>query len=88
LCRKQAEVIQNHENERGKGLGEGRHRKYKRLKLGGGQAYYRSVTKLPLKHKIRKIGMIFSAKPVLTEDLYKIQKEELLITCYECDTYT
>jgi hypothetical protein len=44
LCRKQAEVIRNHENEhvRGIGQGEARHRKYKRLKLGGCQAYDRS----------------------------------------------
>jgi hypothetical protein len=44
LRRKQAEVIQNHENEhvRGIGQGEARHRKYKRPKLGGGQAYDRS----------------------------------------------
>jgi hypothetical protein len=43
-CRRQAEVIQNHENEhvRGIGQGEARHSKYKRLKLGGGQAYDRS----------------------------------------------
>jgi hypothetical protein len=36
--------LQNHENDhvRGIGQGEARHRKYKRLKLGGGQAYYRS----------------------------------------------
>jgi hypothetical protein len=42
--RNQAEVIQNHENVnfRNIGQGEGRHRKYKRLKLGGGQAYDRS----------------------------------------------
>jgi hypothetical protein len=41
LCRQKAEVIQNHENEhvRSIGRGEARHRKYKRLKLGGGQAY-------------------------------------------------
>jgi hypothetical protein len=41
LCRKQAEVIRNHENEHvcDIGQGEARHRKYKRLKLGGGQAY-------------------------------------------------
>jgi hypothetical protein len=41
LCRRQAEVIQNHENEyvRGTEQGEARHRKYKRLKLGGGQVY-------------------------------------------------
>jgi hypothetical protein len=40
----QAEVIQNHEKKHIRGLrqGEARHRKYKRLKLGGGQAYDRS----------------------------------------------
>jgi hypothetical protein len=44
LCRQQAEVIQNHENDnvRNIGQGEARHRKYKRLKLGGGLAYDRS----------------------------------------------
>jgi hypothetical protein len=44
LCRQQAEVIQNRdkENVRTIGQGEARHRKYKRLKLGGGQAYDRS----------------------------------------------
>jgi hypothetical protein len=44
LCRQQAEVILNHDNEnvRYPGQGEARHRKYKRLKLGGGQAYNRS----------------------------------------------
>jgi hypothetical protein len=44
LCRQQADVIQNHDNEnvRNIGQGEARQRKYKRLKLGGGQAYYRS----------------------------------------------
>jgi hypothetical protein len=41
LCRQQAEVIQNHVNEsvRNIGQGEARQRVYKRLKLGGGQAY-------------------------------------------------
>jgi hypothetical protein len=40
LCRQQAEVIQNHDNEnvRTIGQGESRHRKYKRLNLGSGQA--------------------------------------------------
>jgi hypothetical protein len=40
----QAEVIQNHENEnlRNIGQGEARHWKYKRLQLRGGQAYDRS----------------------------------------------
>jgi hypothetical protein len=37
-CRQQAEIIQN-ENVRYIGQGEARHRKYKRLKLGGGHVY-------------------------------------------------
>jgi len=41
LCRRQAEVIQNHDNENvpNTGQGEAQHRKYK---LGSGQAYDRS----------------------------------------------
>jgi hypothetical protein len=44
LCTQQAEVIQNHDNENVRNIGQAdaRHRKYKRLKLGGGQAYVRS----------------------------------------------
>jgi hypothetical protein len=44
LCRQQAQVIQHHENIHVRNIGqdEARHRKYKRLKLGGGQAYHRS----------------------------------------------
>jgi hypothetical protein len=44
LCRQQAEVIKNHDNENVRSIvqGETPHRKYKRLKLGGGQAYDRS----------------------------------------------
>jgi hypothetical protein len=44
ICREQAEVIQNHDNENIRSIGncEARHRKHKRLKLGGGQAYDRS----------------------------------------------
>jgi hypothetical protein len=44
LCWQQAEVIQNHENPnvRNIGQGEAQYRKYKRLKLGGGQACDRS----------------------------------------------
>jgi hypothetical protein len=40
-CRQQAEVIQNHENENVPSIGQGEapHRKYKRLKLGGGHVY-------------------------------------------------
>jgi hypothetical protein len=41
LCRQQAEVIWNRETEHVCGIGQGetRHRKCKKLKLGGGQAY-------------------------------------------------
>jgi hypothetical protein len=40
----QATSIRNHENEHVRGIGqhEARHRKYKRLKLGSGQAYNHS----------------------------------------------
>jgi hypothetical protein len=43
LCKRQAKVIQNHDNENVStiGQGEAQHRKYKRFKLGGGQAYDR-----------------------------------------------
>jgi hypothetical protein len=44
LCRRQADILQNHENEHVGSIGqdEARHRKYKRFKLGGGQTYYSS----------------------------------------------
>jgi hypothetical protein len=44
LCRQQAAVIQSHENEHVTSIGQGeaRNRKYKRLKLCGGQPYDRS----------------------------------------------
>jgi hypothetical protein len=32
--------------------------------------------------------MIYFAKPGLTEDLHILQKVELSVTCYMCDTYT
>jgi hypothetical protein len=40
-CRQQAEVIETHENENVYYIGQGEapHRKYKRLKLGGGHVY-------------------------------------------------
>jgi len=44
MCRKQAEVVQSHGNMNVRNIGrcEAQHRKYKMLKLGGGQAYDRS----------------------------------------------
>jgi hypothetical protein len=49
LSRQQAKDIQNHENANVRNIGQGEagHRKYKRLKLGGGQATVQ-VTRLPL----------------------------------------
>jgi hypothetical protein len=40
LCKQQAKIIQHHENIHVRNIwqGEARHKKYKRLKLGGGQA--------------------------------------------------
>jgi hypothetical protein len=48
LYRQQAEVIQNHVNPNVHNIGQGeaQHRKYKRLKLGSGQAYDRSSDQL------------------------------------------
>jgi predicted transcriptional regulator len=45
LCRTQEETILNHVNPNVHGIGQGeaRRRKYKRLKLGGSQAYERSA---------------------------------------------
>jgi hypothetical protein len=44
LCRKQAKIIHNHENENVRNIGQGEtpHRKHKSLKLGGGHLYDRS----------------------------------------------
>jgi hypothetical protein len=49
LCKPQAEIIQNHDNEnvRNIGQGEARHRKYKGLKLGGVKHTTIQVTRLP-----------------------------------------
>jgi hypothetical protein len=44
LCRRQAKIIHNHENENVRNIGQGGtpNRKHKRLKLGGGHLYDRS----------------------------------------------
>jgi hypothetical protein len=44
LCRQHREVIQNHDNENVRNVGQGgtRHRKYKSLKVSGVQTYDRS----------------------------------------------
>jgi hypothetical protein len=50
LCKKQAEIIRNHENELVRGIdqGDARHRKYRTLNLGGGKATTVEVTTLLL----------------------------------------
>jgi hypothetical protein len=50
LCRQQAEVIQNHENANVRDIrtGEARHRKYKRLKLGGSKRKTVQMNRQPL----------------------------------------
>jgi hypothetical protein len=45
------------------------------------------MNKVPLQHKIRKIGMVCTVKPVLTEDLCVVQKDEFSVTCYMCELY-
>jgi hypothetical protein len=45
------------------------------------------VNKLPLWHKIHKIGMICSVKPVLIEDLCVVQKEEFSVACCMYEMY-
>jgi hypothetical protein len=45
------------------------------------------VTKLPLWHKLNRIGIICIAKSGLTEELYILWKEYFSITCYMCDMY-
>jgi hypothetical protein len=44
LCRKEAKIVQNHGNADVRNIGQGelQHRTFKRLKLGGSQAYHRS----------------------------------------------
>jgi hypothetical protein len=44
LCRRQAEIVHNHENENVRNVGQDKtsHRKHKKLKLGGGHLYDRS----------------------------------------------
>jgi hypothetical protein len=57
-CRQQAEVIHNHENENIIGQGETQHRKYKRLKLGGGHVYNnkRQLSEENLKEKEKLVA--------------------------------
>jgi hypothetical protein len=45
LCRRQAKIVQNDGNANVCNIGQGepRHRKCKRFKLSGGQAYHRSI---------------------------------------------
>jgi hypothetical protein len=46
------------------------------------------MTKLPLHHKMPKIGMISFLKPVPAEDLYIMQNKYFSIRSYMCEMYT
>jgi hypothetical protein len=71
LCSTRTEVILNHVNVnvRGIGHGEARHRKYKRLKLGGGQAYDRSAVNLQFQEWLNKLKHNLLLQPALAENL-------------------
>jgi hypothetical protein len=79
-------VIQNHENEQEKAKPDIEN--IRGLNLGVVKLTTVQVTKMPLYHKTCTVSMTCSANPILTEDLYIVQKEEFSITCYMCDTYT
>jgi hypothetical protein len=85
LCRQQAEVILNHDNENVRyiGQGEARHRKYKRLKLGGGQAYDRSSDETTVVAEATGYkGINCCTVPGLTEALYILYIQ--LLPCITC----
>jgi hypothetical protein len=72
LYRQKAEVIQNHDNENVRNIGQGdtRHRMYKRLQLGDGHVYDRSLClecRGGFGHAM--YGIICSTEPGLTEAL-------------------
>jgi hypothetical protein len=79
LCRQKAEIIQNHENEHIGGIGQGKPdiEIVRGLNLAVVKLMTVQVNKLSLLHMIRKIGMICSVKPLLTEDLCIVKKEEI-----------
>jgi hypothetical protein len=70
LCRKQAEVIQNHENENIRYIGQGevQHRKYKRLKLSSGHLYdcslFRQTNCYRLRHKWQTRPLVRDKKEI------------------------
>jgi hypothetical protein len=93
LCRQQAEVIQNHGNEHVRNIGQGkaRHRKYNRLKLGGGEAYDRLLSS--------RCSIRYMTQQDAWNEIYKIHKFDVICfanpglqsfskACHICDTYT
>jgi hypothetical protein len=72
LCREQADVIQNYENEHVRSVeqGEAGIKIVRGLNFGVAKLTTVEVIKLPLYHNVRKLAMTCFAKPILTEDLY------------------
>jgi hypothetical protein len=58
LCRRQSEIIHNHENENVRNIGQGEtpHRKYMRLKLDGGHLYGVQVSRLLWQCELLLVG--------------------------------
>jgi hypothetical protein len=65
ICRKRAEVVQNHDNlnVRNVGKNEAKNRKFKRLRLGAGQAYVVQAYELP--QQTKTLGIMCSKMPGL-----------------------
>jgi hypothetical protein len=65
-----SKVIQNHENERVRSIGQGDFENITGLNLAVVKLTTVQVTKLPFSCKISRIGMNCVAEPVLAENLY------------------
>jgi hypothetical protein len=89
LCRREAELILNQKNPnvREIGLGEARHRKYKTLKLGGGQAYDRSSALTVISYGqigLNKLRHRLLHSPALTEIPVYVRTKCCVVFCECC----
>jgi hypothetical protein len=87
LCRQLPEVIQNPDNVHVRSIGQGeeRRRKYKRTKIGGGQAHGRSSAFVEQNTSDRHDLL---CKAWTDRGLVYSAKARIFKTCYMCDTYT
>jgi hypothetical protein len=82
LHRRQAEIIHNHDNENVSNIGQGEtpHRKYMRLKLGGGHVYGRSS----VLDSHGSVGINCYTEPGLTEALDIVYAHALRVKYPKC----